>query len=300
MAAPSNRLLSVQNPKSLAGMWIFTVLWCGISFTVFWAFAIASRQTGGAIVGGLFSLLGLVMLFGSVKATLEYLKFGRVHLALEGEQPAAGRSFSARLDLPGEAGAAATIHAELVCVQTTWSRGSKGGPSKSERDAWTRKNVFPVRRGPVSGYAMLKFDVPADQPASDLPGEGPPDAMLEVGHPAGIEIGRSYYRWELRVKADVPGIDLERTFKLRVAAGPQGAGPRPAGAAPRLDPKFGAELERRVEARQEQDRRLGMWCAFIGFAPIVAPFAIMGLAVGLAGCPMGWNASAPPGASSPA
>lgn len=293
MAVPSNKLLSVQNPKSIVGAWIFTFLWCGISFTVFWAFAFQARDIVGGSIGGLFSLLGLVMLYGSVKMTLEYGKYGQVQLALEGDPPATGRSFSARLDLPGDAGTAATIHAELACVQATWTRGSKGGLSLSERDAWTRKNVFPVRRGAASGHATLKFDVPVDQPASDLPGEERPDIVLQAGHPAGIEAGRSYYRWELRVKADVPGIDLERTFKLRVAPAPQGAAARPGAAvrpAPVLDPK----IEGRIATRRAAERKLSAWSAFIGFAPFVAPFAIAGLAVGLAGCPMSWSTGNPP------
>ncbi len=291
------KLISVQNAKSIAGTWIFTILWCGISFTVFWAFAFKARDVVGGAIGGLFALIGLVMLFASVKMTLEYIKYGRVHLTLEGEPPAAGGGFSARLDLPGDAAGATTIHAELACVQSTWSRGSKGSVSKSEKDVWTRKNVFPFRRSTAGGYVTLKFDVPADQPASDLPEESPPDAMLEVGHPAGIEIDHSYYRWELRVKADVPGVDLDRTFKLRVGPAKQAAGARPAVvpvAAPRINPVVSAALEQRLDARRAADRKLGMVCALVGFVPIVAPFALMGLAVGLAGCPMGWSSDRPP------
>jgi hypothetical protein len=117
--------------------------------------------------------------------------------------------------------------------------------------------------------------------------------MLEVGHPAGIEIGRSYYRWELRVKADVPGIDLDRTFKLRVAPAAEGAVARP-GAALRTVPILDPKIEERIAEQRAAQRRLSAWSAFIGFAPFVAPFAIAGLAVGLAGCPMSWSTSNPP------
>jgi len=299
MTSPSNRLLSTQNPKSIVGMWLFTALWCGISFTVFWAFAFKAREFMGIAIGGLFSLIGLGMLYATAKMTLEYFKYGRVHLMLEGEPPAAGRGFSARLDLPGSAAAeVATIHAELACVQATWSRGSKGGASKSESDAWTGKKVFPLRRGATGGYATLRFDVPADQPASNLPDEGPPDSMLEAGHPAGIEMGRSYYRWELRVKADVPGIDLDRSFKLRVAPAASGAATRPGAApaavAPRRATALAPEIEQRIDSRRADYRKLGMWCAFVGFAPFLASFGIAGIAIGLAGCPMGWKTGQPP------
>jgi len=295
MSVPSNRLLSSQNPKSILGVWLFAVFWCGISFTVFWAFAFQARDVFGGAIGGLFSLIGLVMLYGAVSMTLEYLKYGRVEIALDGE-PATGRSFGATLRLPADAAAAGKVSAELACVRVTWSRGSKGGLSKGEQDAWTGKRDFPVFRGGVGGYAKMQIEVPAGQPASDVPGEPPPDAMVEIGTPAGVEVDRAYHRWELRVKADVPGIDLDRSFRLRVAPGSPGLAPQPvaAPAAPRFPPVIRADIEQRVGDRRAANRRLSLLCAFIGFAPFVVPFAIAGLAVGLAGCPMGFSASRPP------
>jgi hypothetical protein len=289
------KLLSTQNPKSIIGAWLFTFVWCGIAFTVFWAFAFQARDFMGGAVGGLFSLLGLVMLYQSAKMTLEYFKYGRVSLKLEGN-PATGSGFGALLELPGDLAGAMTIHAELACMQTTWSRGSKGGPSKSERDVWSRKSVFPVRRSGVGSYAALKFDVPADQPASDLPEERAPDAMVEAGYPAGVEIGRSYYRWEVRVTADVPGVDLDRTYPIRVVQGSGVPAARPsiAAALPRVKPAVSAALEQRIGERKAATNRLGLLCAFVGFAPIVVPFAISGIAIGLAGCPMGWRTGSPP------
>src|SRR6185295_13228994 len=50
----------------------------------------------------------------------------------------------------------------------------------------------------------------------------------------------------------------------------------------------------RLLARRAATRKLSMISAFVGMAPFVVPFAIAGLAIGLAGCPMSWNASNPP------
>src|SRR5262245_38782164 len=133
------KLLSTQNPKSLAGSWLFTILWCGISFPIFYVFAFKERSLFGGAIGGLFTLLGVAMLYASIKLTLEYLKYGEVHLQLEGAAPATGQSFSAKINLPANAAAAGRISAELACVRVTWTRGSKGAPSKGEKDAWTRQ-----------------------------------------------------------------------------------------------------------------------------------------------------------------
>jgi len=284
------KLLSTQNPKSLIGSWLFTALWCAISFTVFYAFAFKSRDLMGGAIGGLFTLIGIAMLYASIKLTLEYLKYGEAHLHLEGE-PAVGQGFGARINLPATAAAAGKIGAELACVRVTWSRGSKS-VSKREEDAWTQGYVFPVRRSGVGGYAALRIEVPPDKPASDVPVEMAPDAVAEAGYPAGVELDRDYYRWELRVKADVPGIDFDRTFLLRVGLGTPGA---TAAAAPRASPvMMDTVLHERLLARRAATRRLGTLCTVVAMTPFVAPFAIAGLAVGLAGCPMSWGPSRPP------
>jgi tetratricopeptide (TPR) repeat protein len=285
------KLLSVQNPKSLVGSWIFTILWCGISFPLFYVFGFQERSLMGGAVGGLFTLIGIGMLYGTIKATLEYFKYGKVHLELEGAPPATGRSFSAKVNLPANAAAAGRISAELACVRVTWSRGSKGGTSKGEQDAWTRQQVFPARRSAFGGYAALRIEIPSDKPSSDVPQESAPDAMVESGRPADIELGRGYYRWELRIKADVPGIDFERTFNLRVAPGTQ-ASSRPAVSLSRPSPLvMDTQLHERMLARRAVTRSLGVACAFVAMMPFVLPFAITGIAVGLAGCPMGWNSA---------
>lgn len=286
------KLLSTQNPKSLVGSWIFTILWCAVSFPVFYTFAFKARDLMGGAIGGLFTLIGIVMLYASVKLTLEYFKYGEVHLTLEGAPPATGQGFSAKISLPANAAAAGRVSVELACVRVTWTRSSKGAPGRGEQDAWTKQLVFPARRSALGDYASFRVEIPSDKPPSDLPEEPAPDAVLEGGYPgAGIEVGRDYFRWELRIKADVPGIDFERTFKLRVGAGTQ----LPAAPPPRVSPvMMDAELHQRLIARRTAVRRLGMITATIAMAPFVVPFAIAGLAVGLAGCPMSWSSANPP------
>jgi hypothetical protein len=290
------KLLSTQNPKSLAGSWLFTILWCAISFPIFYVFGFQERSLMGGAIGGLFTLIGIVMLYATIKATLEYVKYGEVHLTLEGEAPVVGGSFGARINLPAEAAAAGRISAELACVRVTWTRGSKGAPSRGEQDAWTKQHVIPVHRSAVGGYATLKLEIPDDKAPSDLPEGSAPATLVQAAYPAGgIEVGRSYYRWELRIKADVPGIDFERTYQVRVNPGKQAASAGAAAAAPRMDPvMMDPELRERLIARRAAGRALGTLCTVVAMTPFVAPFAIAGLAVGLAGCPMSWNSSRPP------
>jgi hypothetical protein len=294
MAAPARKIVSVQNPRSLVGLWIFAIVWCGISFSVFGAFAFGARDVVGGLVGGLFSLLGLAMLYGAVTSTLEYWRYGNVRLVLA-RPPETGGRLEAKVEFPDNATLRGFISAELACVQVVWSRGSKGGSSKSERDDWTGKHVFAIRRGLPGTEAAIAIDVPANQPASSLPQEGDGNSMFEGSFPGpGVSIDKSYHRWELRISADVPGADLGRTFRLRVAQGASAVAAPPAPEIPRPARMPDLALERRIAARRAMERRLAAVSAVIGMTPFLAPFVIAGLAVGLAGCPMGWSSSAPP------
>ena len=288
------KLTSVQNPKSLVGLWIFAILWCGISFTVFGAFAFQARDFMGGAIGGLFSLLGLAMLYGAVTSTLEYWRYGNVRLTLA-RPPETGGKLEAKVEFPDNDSLRGFISAELACVQVVWSRNSKGESSKSERDDWTGKHVFAIRRGLPGTEAAIAIDVPANQPASSLPQENTGDAMFEGGFPGlGVAIDKSYYRWELRVSADLPGVDLARTFRLRVAAG-AGAAPVPAAPErPRPARMPDLALEHRLNQRKALERKLALVCLVMAVGPFLAAFAIAGLGVGLAGCPMSWGSANPP------
>jgi nitroreductase len=141
---------------------------------------------------------------------------------------------------------------------------------------------------------VLALAFPADRPPSTVPDEGPADAMFQATHPGGgVELDQSYYRWEVRIKADVAGVDLDRTFRLRVAPG-SGAtwAPAPVPQIPRVP--LDRTLERRLDERRAIERKLSAACFVIGIAPFLVPFVIAGLGVGLAGCPMGWSNAAPP------
>lgn len=302
MTVPARKIVDTeQNPKSIGFMWIFAVLWCSVSFPVFWMFAIQARQVVPGIVSGLFAAFGLIILFFTAKATLEYVKFGQVDLTLDGE-PAVGRDFGATIRLPASP-ALTKLTAELACVQLISDRDTQGKAIIREADAWTLKQEFPVRRGAAGAYAALRFDVPADRPPTTTAEDIGLDetqmkeafkdfdlAKFRALHTIAARAqARGSYRWELRVQADVPGIDLDRTFKLHVLPLPPGATPQAAAAkrpgAPaqtRIDPA----IEARVAARSAANRKLSLACFIVAVVPFLAPFVIAGLAVGLAGCPL--------------
>jgi len=192
---PWRRIIhSTEQSAGLFGQWIVTLLFAGFSFALFFVFAIKDRSVFGGLISGFFAVLGLVGLVGMVWRTLEQWKFGAVKIALEGAPPALGGEVQALIRLPGAAHHARTLSAEISCVDVTFDTDSKGRQVRREKRIWYHEKSFLLR----AGRAEIRLPV-ADAPA--------------------IERGTAY-RWQLKVKVDLPGIDLSRTFPLEVSQRP--------------------------------------------------------------------------------
>jgi hypothetical protein len=145
-----------------------------------------------------------------------------VRLALD-ELPAVGRRVAASLELPEKAAAAGHVSAELACLRVTYTRASKGGTSSSTEDEWTESHRIPVRRAARGAVAPMHLDIPAALHPTDVPGGD--------GASPDIDLDRAYHKWELRVVAEVEGIDLRRTFEVQVLPPAAGAPAEAPGAA---------------------------------------------------------------------
>ena len=90
----------------------------------------------------------------------------------------------------------------------------------NEKDIWAKTSDFPIRRRAASTSADLRFDIPAGQPVTDLPGEEEHGAAGVMGSKRPeIVVDHAYHAWELRIHVDMAGVDLRRRFRLRVLPG---------------------------------------------------------------------------------
>ena len=201
---------SIESGKNVVGAWVGTLLYCAVSFGFFYYSLVHIRHPIFDLVTGFFAAWGVVYLGWTLWVTLGVRKFGDLRLLLERPLPAVGGSFVATLGLPPAALAARTIHAELSCWKMTST--IKGD---SEEPHWATAANFPVRRKADGRCAAtLSIESPPDLEPSRTP---PPAETLHADDPP-----RIYWLYELRVTADVPGVDLARTFPVQILPRAQG------------------------------------------------------------------------------
>jgi uncharacterized protein DUF6498 len=189
---------SAENQTSIAGAWLWTLVYCGFCFPMFWYALTKWRELVPILISGFFAVWGVVYFFATLFTTLEKRKFGDVRVTLDGAAPTLGGVLAGRIQLPRAAAAARHIRAELVCIEEVLSQDAKGRTARSEKRVWYRELPFPVRREGARNVAAFQLRI-ADEPV--------------------IERGVAY-KWQLKITADVPGVDLSRSFPVEVAQRP--------------------------------------------------------------------------------
>ncbi len=221
------------------------LLWfaCGGFASVFFLFlcvvALKSPSVVGLAFSGFFSLLGVFLLWIALRTTLDYLRFGVVTLVQP--QPACpGGSLKATLRFHDQAPPVAEIATELNCINVMLVRKLDGpGVDMLQKLEFTRRRTFPLRPKSLEHELHISFDIPANLPASTLPGERPgePD-WTNLRGDSGKPL--EFHRWELGAVAKLHGVDFERSFPVIVEPGPQASGTAAArevaGGSPRRPP----------------------------------------------------------------
>jgi len=180
------RIGSVESPAALRAGWIGCIAFTAIGGGVFYVFAFQAREWVPALIALVFVAFGAACLWSSVQRTLEYRRFGALELELGAETLEPGGVLKARLDL--HAHDVPRVRATVVAYEWVSSPGGK---------ASQRRQVERVRSGMVfpvhAGIAEIRMRMPGAQAGGELD-------------------------WRLEVHAELPGVDLNRTFALRVSA----------------------------------------------------------------------------------
>jgi hypothetical protein len=159
------------------------------------------------LLAGSFLLIGATLLASTVELTLHYLRYAAVRLTLTGEPPQVGRRLDAIVDLPmGVAGAWVGI--ELACVHVAHQRTGANRTVIFEKDCWSDRRQFAVRREGRRGRAVVRFDIPDALP--------PSSATLAPGTPAAAESARGRYVWELRIDPGSPDPNFRPALGIHV------------------------------------------------------------------------------------
>jgi hypothetical protein len=180
-------------------LWFITIFWNALSIPATLVVADAWRQEGAlALLLLLFPLVGIGLFYWTVKKTLEWRRFGYTPLTMDPFPGAIGGDVGGEieLNLPYVSG--------LVCEVSlsslySYVSGSGKNSSRSEEVKWQDSGYAQVEPAGRGMRLRFRFSVP----------EGLSPSEEETGN---------YYLWRLNIKAEQPGVDLDRTYTIPVYA----------------------------------------------------------------------------------
>ncbi len=189
-----------NSKKTMYFTWGFAAFWNLISAPLPFLIVneVVEKENYAALLGLLFPLVGVGLIVWAVRSTLEWKRFGAAPVTLDPFPGAIGGHVGGTIDvnLPYDAGA--DIMLTLTNLHSYVS-GSGKNRSRQEKAKWQDKQLAHTESGPKGTRLSFRFDVPegliesdADQSADD------------------------YHLWRLNLKADLPGVDIDRDYEIPV------------------------------------------------------------------------------------
>ncbi len=182
--------------------WLFTLFWNAVSSCV-WFVVPAELAKGrrAAWVAFLFPAVGLLMLFGAIRATLSWRKFGQARFRSKSLPGTPGGILEGYIDLNSRLVATDGLRLQLRCVRRE-TRGSGKHRQTTDHTLWQDEKILgpglPEHR-PYCTSIPVFFRLPPDQPESDRDDDSRRDLT-----------------WRLRASAKVAGPDLDVEFEVPV------------------------------------------------------------------------------------
>lgn len=196
--------VGASTSKELFAHWFGSVIWnlLAIPVTIAWW---TQRGSGDwppflDFVLPLFGALGLVILFQAIRATLRWRRFRGMELVLDPFPGSLGGHVGGSVELPLLRPGGADFKVSLSAVHRRVTRGKNG--STWESVLWSREIRPKVESVALGVRLRFTFEVPEElqpsQPKSD-------DQIY----------------WAVRVRAELPGADLDQAFEVPVLTTPE-------------------------------------------------------------------------------
>lgn len=178
-------------------LWVFAVVWNGLSAPVLFALPGEMAKGNQAILFALlFPIIGLGLLVSAVVKLRQWLRFGSVPLHLDPWPACIGGQLAGRMEIKLPYDSTQRVHLQLSCLLSYYS-GSGKNRKRTEKIIWSAEglaNLAPAAQGSSIQFA---FDIPAGLPQSDLPSE-------------------RHHLWRLEVNAALPGADFNQQYEVPV------------------------------------------------------------------------------------
>jgi len=189
-----------SSKKTMYFTWGFAAFWNLISAPLPFLIVneVVDKQNYAALVGLLFPLVGIWIIVWAVRSTLEWRRFGPAPVMLDPFPGAIGGHVGGTVDvnLPYDAGT--NIMLTLTNVHSYVS-GSGKNRSRQEKAKWQDKQLAHSESGNKGTRLSFRFDVPEGLTESDAD-----------------QSGDDHHLWRLNLKADLPGVDIDRDYEIPV------------------------------------------------------------------------------------
>ena len=276
-------------------LWVFAFFWNAISFPIAILFIPEAIANGEwlALLVGLFPVIGLLLIWGCIAGTVNYIRRGGASLELKDEMPRVGGTVEGHVAFPRGVAAGQAFRVKLLCNRGTGS----GDDGTSWNKHWGKE--LEARTTSVGGNVRLpfRFEVPGGVPATTDTNEA-----------------KGQYAWRVEVTPVSSGASVNYGFDLRLRPAPRVEQAAPVFAGDEvpaaLGPQFG-DVERmlggmgatltdsqkrafsRLSMEQKQAvrkaiewgpraKKIAMWVIGIFFAVQVAS-AVIGVVAGIFG-----------------
>ena len=195
-------LVTSNSKMTMYFTWGFAAFWNLVSaplpFVVYRE--ILQKENYIALVGLLFPLVGTGLIIWAVRRTLEWRRFGPAPLTLDPFPGSIGGHVGGTIDvkLPFDSNARFS-----VTLTNLYSYMSGSGKNRSRKSSakWQDTHVAHATSGAQGTRLSFRFDVPDGLNESDAE-----------------QSSDSYYLWQLSLKAELPGVDIDRDYQIPVYA----------------------------------------------------------------------------------
>jgi len=191
-----------DSKAAMWGSWAFAAFWNLVSaplpFVIYTE--VTEKNNMPALLGLMFPLVGIGLITWAVKRTLEWNRFGPAPIILDPFPGSIGGHVGGTIDvrLPYDANAQFSL---TLTNLHSYVSGSGKNRSRKESAEWQDTQVAHVSSGTKGSRLSFRFDVPEKLSASDA-----------------TQCEDSYYIWRLNLKADLPGVDIDRDYEIPVYA----------------------------------------------------------------------------------
>ena len=190
-----------SSKASMYGVWIFAAFWNLISAPLPFLLydEVVNKKNYLALVGLLFTAVGIGLLVWAVRRTLEWRRFGATPVVLDPFPGSIGGHVGGTIDL----GVPLDISNEFTLTLTnihSYESGSGKDRSQKEKAVWQDTLLAHAESCARGTRLTFRFDVPAGMNESDT------------------ERDDSYYLWRLDLTGELAGTNIDRSFDIPVYA----------------------------------------------------------------------------------